>query len=74
MDSTVVRLWSCVASECSANVIPVFSLYALKAESKSALDRDWSSITQVEEIWSCEVELVRCEETMGSQGDVVVVG
>jgi len=77
-DSTEVQLWSCMASECSANVKPVFSLYVRKAESKSArkrVDRDWSTITQSrEEMWLWKGVLVRCEETIGRQGVVIVVG
>jgi hypothetical protein len=50
MESTELQSWSCTASGCFANVMPVLFSYACKADSKSArevLDVDWSRIPQV---------------------------
>ena len=50
MDSTEWQLSGWTASGCSASVMPVFSSYALKADSKRArklVDSDWSPMWQV---------------------------
>jgi len=73
MDSTERQFWNREVSGCSASIMPVFSSYVRKADSKTArkgVDVDWSSISQVRKKYSFK-ELVRYEEVMARQRNAV---
>src|SRR5258707_12481024 len=56
VDSMEWQLWSCMASGCSAKVMPVFFSYSFKANSKRELKRvdpEWPALSRVGKKYEC---------------------
>ena len=54
VDSMEWQLWSCMARGCSANVMPVFFSYPLKADSKSERNRVDSGLSDISRVGKYE--------------------